>query len=406
MDCIGLKGFRNWDIKKMLTVLDETYDGRLSFREQMNKYFNSRWYDRYEYQYKRGEGNQKIAFYSDFYYRKDHLDIFTGFIKEFPEFDYVIPIRLLKEKRNIKRGFRMLKWDTNNFWRLRRIRMPFKKRLFFVRILGLAQLYYLNMEKYLMENNYLYGLVYNDSNPYENVLVQLMKQKELRTATMQHGIFDKHGFWKGLEFRTSVADDFLAWNTYTKELAMECDMAEEKIKVLGIPRYIYPVKLKEKTKKGIFCVVLGNKKLNEENCQMIAFANELAKNQNLKYFLRCHPTCKESDYDALIDEQLCLKGRGRDELVYQMCEQSDFCIVGSGTSMVIDLIYLGQPFLQYYEKWDGKEYQGRENYFRNCEELGTQALTEVMMPKEQVFSYYCTTTEVKSSYAQYFNSLC
>ena len=260
------------------------------------------------------------------------------------------------------------------------------------------------MKRYLDAKFYSYGLVYNDSNPYENVLVQIMRQKGMYTATMQHGLFDKHGYWKGLEFRTSVADDWLAWNSHTKELAMECGIPEKKIKVLGIPRYIHPVKSAEKNKNKTFCVVLGSKKASQENKKMIQYANTLAKNQGMQYFLRCHPTCKEREFYALINEQ-CQKKDGTEESINQMCEQSDFCLIGSGTSMVIDLIYLKQPFLQYYQEWDGNEYKGRKNYFRNEEELLKQIKQKAMFLDEKSFNYYCTTSKVKESYSQYFNTL-
>lgn len=404
MSSIKLNGFRDLDIGRMLTILNETYNNKFSFHEQISKYLNSRWYDRYDYQHIEKTENIKIAFYSDFYYRKDHFAVFSNFIKEFPEFDYVVPIRLQRERKNLKRGFKMIKWDIENLWKLRNVKMPLKKRLFFIRILGLTRLYYLKMENYLRGKKYLYGLVYNDSNPYENILVQLMKQKGIYTATMQHGLFNKHGFWKGLEYRTSVADDFLAWNTYTKELAMECGVPESKIKVLGIPRYITSVILDKKDKMGIFSVVLGEKALFDENRKLIKFANALSKEQSLKYFIRFHPSCKEEEYCIFIETRFCVIRDSLGETVSEMCEKSDFSLVGSGTSIVIDLIYLNHPFFQFYEQWEGKKYRERENYFRNYDELRELVEKEETEQSKEMFAYYCTTTDVKHSYAEYFSS--
>lgn len=404
MSSIKLNGFRDLDIGRMLTVLNETYNDKLSFREQISKYLNSRWHDRYEYYYTEKAENIKIAFYSDFYYRKDHIDVFKNFIKEFPDFDYVVPIKLQKERRNLERGFKMIKWDIDNLWKLRSVKMSLKKRLFFIRVLGLSCLYYLKMEDYLNRKDYSYGLVYNDSNPYENILVQFMKQRGIYTATMQHGLFNKYGFWKGLEYRTSVADDFLAWNIYSKELAMECGIPENKIKVLGIPRYIIPVVIKKKGKRGIFSVILGEKALFNENQKLIEFANALSKEQSLKYFIRFHPSCKEDEYRTNIDTKYCITRNNHGETVSEMCEQSDFSLVGSGTSMIIDLIYLKHPFFQFYEQWEGNIYRKRKNYFRNYDELKKQVEKEDADQNNEMFIYYCTTTDVKHSYAEYFSS--
>ena len=390
--------FKGLNIEKLLIVLEETYDNK-----QIKKYFNSRWYDRYEYRCNGVRGNKKIAFYSDFYYRRDHLLIFKNFMKQFPEFNYVFPIRHSKERLNLKRGFKLLKWDLCNLLAIRNMKMQLRKRIFFIRVIGLIQLYCSKMENYLGETTYLYGLVYNDSNPYENILVQYMKKRGIYTATLQHGIFDKHGFWKGLEFRTSVADDFLAWNVYTKELAMECSVPEERIKVLGIPRYIIPCIINRENKTGVFSVVLGAKQLFDENRKLIEFANDLAKELGKRYFIRYHPACKGNEYNMYVDKQFYIQKNCADESIYSMCVESDFSLVGSGTSMIIDLIYLKQPFFQYYMQWNGKTYRKRNNYFKNYKELKQQMQNEDDLQNEEMFYYYCTTREVKESYDKYFS---
>lgn len=401
---IFYKIYKNVDLAKLLCILSETYNEKVLLKQQLKRYFNSRWYDRYKYNYHQKQGNKNIAFFSDFYYRIDHYTIFINFINNFSEFDYVIPIKLPKERINVLRGLKMMKWDICNLWLMRNINMQFKERIYWIRVLGLIRFYCVNMERYLTNKPYSYGLVYNDSNPYENILVQLMKQKGMHTATLQHGIFDKYGYWKGIEFRTSVADDWLAWNIYTKELAMECGIPEKKIKVLGIPRYITPITIEKKNKLGIFSVVLGGKELFNQNEDLINFANILAKEQGLKYFVRYHPTYKGDEYNKVINKQYYVQRNNLEESISQMCQQSDFTLVGSGTSMIIDLIYLNQPFFQYYKKWDGDTNKKRENYFRNYEELKEQAQKGAMVQSEEMFRYYCITKDVKNSYAIYFSS--
>lgn len=397
--------FEGLDTKKMILILEETYNKKVSLGLQLKRFINSRWYDRYDYEYIKAQGNKFIAFYSDFYYREDHLKVFNNFIQEFPIFDYVKPIKLLKERLNLLRGFKMLKWDIRNLWRLRKVDMEFRYRIYWVRVLGLIYLYYTNMRKYLDKAAYTFGLVYNDSNPYENILVQLMRGKGIYTATLQHGLFDKGGYWKGIEFRASVADDWLAWNPYSRDLAMKCGISEDKIKILGIPRYIIPIRIDKKSKSGIFSVILGAKVLMKENQELIEFANLLARDYGIKYYLRYHPTCKAEEYDMFVNKEVCIPGGERREEVSQMCEKTDFSLIGSGTSMIIDLIYLNQPFLQYYKQWDGNKYKKRENYFRDYSELKMQMRRKDTLINEEIFYYYCTTRDVKQSYIRYFDSI-
>lgn len=397
-------GYQNIDTRKFLLIFDETYVEKTSLKKQLKKYINSRWFDKYDYRHMQREGNNLIAFYSDFYFRKDHFTIFNHFIEQFPYFDYVIPERFSEQRFNFWRGITMLKWDVYNLWQLKNVNIKFKKKLHLIRILGLVLLYCKKMKVYLLGKTYSYGLVYSDTNPYENILVQFMKQNGLHTGTLQHGIFDKRGYWKGLEFRASVADDWLAWNPYTKKLAMECGILEDNIKVLGIPRYIRPVKIQKNEKKGIFSVILGGKVLDDENKKLIGIANMLAKDQSLKYFLRYHPICKGNEYETCVNRQFCIEGDSKEE-VPAMCEKSDFSLVGSGTSMIIDLIYLGQQFFQYYEEWNGKECNKRNNYFRNYDELAKRLQGKEFCQDEETFVYYCTTLDVKQSYDRYFKSL-
>lgn len=402
---IIFKEFHGLDTEKLILILEETYNKKVSLGLQIKRFINSRWFDRYEYEYIKKQGNKLIAFYSDFYYREDHLKIFDNFIKEFPIFDYVKPIKFPKERLNLRRGFKMLKWDIHNLWQLRKIDMEFRYRIYWVRVLGLITLYYYNMRKLLDKESYTFGLVYNDSNPYENILVQFMKKKGIHTATLQHGLFDKRGYWKGIEFRSSVADDWLAWNPYSKELGIECGISEEKIKILGIPRYINPIKIDKTRESKTFSVILGEKALINENRELIEFANLLSKDYGLKYYLRYHPTCKNGEYDIFTDEEYCIpSGVGREE-VSQMCEKTDFSLIGSGTSMVIDLIYLNHPFFQYYKQWDGYRFKKRDNYFRDYPELKRQMSKKESFLNEETFYYYCFTRDVRQSYAQYFDSV-
>ena len=71
--------------------------------------------------------------------------------------------------------------------------------------------------------------------------------------------------------------------------------------------------------------------------------------------------------------------------------------------MIIDLIYLKQPFFQYYMQWNGKTYRKRNNYFKNYKELKQQMQNEDDLQNEEMFYYYCTTREVKESYDKYFS---
>lgn len=403
---LPFKGFENIDLKKMLMGPSETFYMRKkrTREEAIREYINSRLYDRFDYEYVRKDNNQFVAVYSDMYFRQDHFKNFCGFIKEFAYFDYVIPVKLEKERLNIKRCLWMLRYDIGNFFLMKKIAMPFEERIYLIRLLGMIRLYVERMSVYIDNKGYKYGLVYSDSCPYENILVQMMKRKDMRTATLQHGYFSAHNIFKGVEFRASVSDDFLAWNEYTKDLALECGIPEEKMKVLGIPRYINEPVMQQETNDAVFSVILGGRALDEENKKLVNYANLLAEKEGMKYFLRYHPACTGTEYSNLVNEKYFVGVEERSESIKEMCGKSRFSLVGSGTSVVIDLIYLNQPFFEYKEDWDGKEYQKRSNYFGDIERLAEQVESKCSIDNS-LFKYYCTTKKVKDNYGKYFESI-
>ena len=128
---------------------------------------------------------------------------------------------------------------------------------------------------------------------------------------------------------------------------------------------------------------------------------ELSKDKNMKFFLRYHPSCGEDEYFDYIEKTNFLGVEARGESVSEMCKKSDFSLVGSGTSMVFDLIYLDQPFFEYREDWDGKEYQKRNNYFNDFQNLKL-GLERGLECDGSIFKYYCTTREVYDTYNTHF----
>lgn len=398
---LPFKGFENRDLKKILLVNIETYNNQWTLKERRQQLISSRLFDRYEYRYSHTEGNKHIAFYSDFFYREDHKKNFTNFICEFNYFDAVIPEKLRKERFNLKRMISMLRYDIKDNRLLKKTQLAKKERLFILKCIGLVRRYSKNMNKYLKNSNYQFGLVYSDSCPYENIVVQDMKEKGIFTATLQHGIFDLHNAFKGVEWRASVSDDVLTWGTYAKKLAIECGIPDDRVKTLGIPRYIREEKPNESSDGNVFDVVLGTIVLRDENLKLVQFANQLADMIQMKYFLRYHPSCIGSEYNDYVDKKYYIVNESRNEDIKEMCERTKFVLIASGSSVVFDLIYLNKMFFEYRVQRTEREPKGRNNYFENIEELRTLVEQKPSIALD-VFEYYCTTRNVKKSYDDYF----
>lgn len=394
---LKIKGFEDVDIEKLVKVYLEFYNKSRSIKEIKKFYFNSRFFTRFDYEYVQSEGNHAIAFYSDLYFRQDHFDNFTKFITHFPQFDYVIPKKRKTDTFSISRAAKMLLKDIEIWSQVKKLNIEKKLQWWLLYRLGLIFRYYRLMEGLTKNRPYSYALVYNDSCPYENMLIQKFNTRGVHTATLQHGKFDLNGNWKGIEFRMSVADDFLAWNEWTKDLAHEAGL--NNVLVLGIPRYISysPV---VKNEENIFCVVLGDKASDSENKELIGMANQLAEHSGLKFYFRYHPLNHNPQYEQMASEKYWMSDE-RKETIPEMCENSKFCLVGSGTSMVVDFIFYKQDF---YEYNDNKQ-PHRKNTFRTSEELFELYDSGRARIDEDMFQYYCTTHEVWQNYKKYFDSL-
>lgn len=186
-------------------------------------------------------------------------------------------------------------------------------------------------------------VVYFDANSCSSALVQIAKQKGCDTATLMHGIFnapkehpqniDETGF----SFTASTANHFLAWNQFSKDEAMKSGIAEHKIHIVGIPKFIGREVPPQGVPTNCFGVILGWIDNDVENKNLINIANIVAKKLGLKYYLRYHPSFLGNEYANIVtaDYQGNLKGS-----IEEYISQTDFSIVGN-SSMIIELLYLG-----------------------------------------------------------------
>ncbi len=384
------------DFKKFFLRYNEMSLSPKTVRRKIKRYLMSRFYTRYVYRYEKKEGARVIAFYSDMYFRNDHFSTFVNFVKEFDYIDAVTPERLPKDRLDIRRGLRMIFWDL--FTRkIVRDHVGRKENITDAWIdFGLTLRYASIMLKKTGDAGYKLALVYSDSCPYENLLVQLFKNRGVHTATLEHGKFDMEGPCKGIELISSVADDFLAWNELMLDLASKAGLSN--VRVLGIPRYIRRQETNRK-KTDTFCVILGCVQSHEENKLLLEYADRLAEYMNKRYYVRLHPSNRDPSY-LEGHNQFYFDG-GANETISQLCENTDFCITGSCTSMVMDLIYFRQPFYEY----NLCKQPFRNNTFSSFEELKDLAKGYDVPFSDETFRYYCHTYDVKESYDAYFRSI-
>jgi glycosyltransferase involved in cell wall biosynthesis len=177
-------------------------------------------------------------------------------------------------------------------------------------------------------------IAFADMQPIENLLIQFFKKNGKQTITMQHGLYVDYTSFENINkvnYENVVSDHFLAWGNETRELIQKYH-PNAKITVCGKPIYLTPPKEKEPH----FTVVFDQNIFKEQNRELIAIANEIARHIGLQINVRLHPWNNKAEYE--FDEDICVFDRS--------IESSQF-VIGHTTSMIFECMRSGIPAYKY-----------------------------------------------------------
>ncbi|HRZ42511.1 MAG TPA: hypothetical protein P5228_07400 [Bacteroidales bacterium] len=177
-------------------------------------------------------------------------------------------------------------------------------------------------------------VAFADMQGVENMLVQYFKSKGAQTITLQHGLYVDYSSYENINkvnYENVVSDHFLAWGNETRELIQKYHPSV-KITVCGKPIDLTPPKEKEHH----FTLVFDQNIFKEQNRELIAIANEIARHTGLQINVRLHPWNNKAEYE--FDEEICVFDRS--------IEASQF-VLGHTTSMIFECMRSGIPAYKY-----------------------------------------------------------
>lgn len=256
------------------------------------------------------------------------------------------------------------------------------------------------------------GVVYYDVSKYDYMFVKFLQAKRIKTATLQHAAFisprkvsNSNFEFEGVELSNSISDIFLAWNPFTKDEAIKSGMREEKVKILGIPKYIGGT-VNESTHDATHCfgVVLNAKSFDGLNRKLIQYADFVAKKTGYNYYLKYHPQFQEFIYDDLPKSGMCLGHFDLSLPVSKYVQLVDFTLISNST-VFIELIFIKHTVIRMQAGEEDKFKDILTNSFGNKEELNILLDNGITTSNDQLFQYMCYTENPQENYEQFFKNI-
>ena len=257
-------------------------------------------------------------------------------------------------------------------------------------------------------NHYRLFVAFYDARPQEAFMRELFRLHHVPTATLQHGQFIA---WRenvlensGIEFRCFQSDYFLAWNKMTIDEAIKQGVPAEKMELCGIISFI-----NVNTDSWIcpnncqFGVVIGHPMYAKENLELIQAANLLAKERDLKFYLKLHPNYAENHFDDVVDTAYYLGNIPKGIPMANYANSVDFSLVGS-SSVFAELVFLHHDVIRYsnYDIKDKFRDMKLGKIYHTVEEIiAVYDRHKGRYYAEELFDYVCSVKDVSAAYRNF-----
>lgn len=136
-------------------------------------------------------------------------------------------------------------------------------------------------------------VVYDESQPYENLLTQLYNQIGTNTATLQHGLYIDKGF-PDINYSNLISKYFLSWGEVTKNLIQKYNTGIETV-ICGKPSLVFENKTLLYDKKYV-SVIFDHNNYIAYNRKILNIISQFCFKNDLTLNIRFHPHNNHSDY--------------------------------------------------------------------------------------------------------------
>jgi len=223
-----------------------------------------------------------------------------------------------------------------------------------------CQIKYLEVAEKTYKNNFNFLVVHADMQPTENMLCQIAKKKNIKTVTLQHGLYVdyKNDFnINVVNYENQVANYFLAWGDDTRQLIRKYH-TNTNVVICGKP--LKPLDFI--STKNYFTVIFDQQLFHEYNIQLLEIAYTIAKKLKIKINLRLHPSNNINTYR--LEEGIVIF----DTNIYD----SQF-VIGHTSSLLFELMRLGIPSYKFRSKIPSNHID-EDFIFSDVEELSAKII--------------------------------
>ncbi|HEO8419442.1 TPA: hypothetical protein VBX77_001411 [Yersinia enterocolitica] len=181
--------------------------------------------------------------------------------------------------------------------------------------------------------NYL--IVYSDVQPIEDILVQFAKFRNIKTVSLQHGLYIEYKEYPNLNMLNYLylkSDFFLSWGKETAQLIKKYN---ENIQTINCGKPIEKMEIGLRQKENHITIIFDQPMFSSYNKILLEIGLEMAYMNDYKILLKLHPTDKIENYS--IDNNKIVDDR--------LIERSQY-ILGHTSTMIYELLVKG---LQVYK---------------------------------------------------------
>lgn len=245
-----------------------------------------------------------------------------------------------------------------------------------------------NFDKYSFNNL----VVFSDVQPIENMLVQYCNLRNIKSITMQHGLYIDYKNMPNINMLNylDVSSQYvLAWGESTEELFKRYNQ-DIKVVICGKPISLEQNILEKN--KNLIGVVFDQPMFRKYNKKMLQIAYEIADRKNMKVIVRLHPQDDHKYYDY--DKRLTQ---------FEIDANNAFYILAHTTSMIYEYLALGYKVFKLRSDIPANEIS-EELKFRNSEELEKKFEMHFDFQEESLRHIKYVGDESKMRYKEFFDS--
>lgn len=356
---------------------------------------------------------KKLLLISYKYERKDHAEIWDSFKNLFHDFDEIEIENKNFSIDSLKSVMKVV--HSVKYWILY---IEFLKAIPTLRARMLLSAYLVELQeidKLICSHRLdcVVAVTYFDGGFYENLIIQYLKRRNVKTITLQHGQPIFHGFNVDRINQTMILNftsNYIAvTGEFSKKQFLMGGIPDESIKVLGSLRPIKPYSQKS---SHCFSVFLDCPTINfaeNSNRLLLEMAEELAESINYLYVVRIHPSDDVNRYKNFHTKygEFC----SSDKSISEMLEQIEFSILHA-SGVYLDILSNGikcfcmscsDAFVSL--PTDADKFKTINDLLYKINEWDKLSDTEKKVYINNVVKYYLSPENSNQRYVDFINSL-